>query len=271
MFSCTYVWYVMSCTHLSYSLLRRQLAVAQQPRDLEERRLLGELLDRIAAIAQDALVAVDERDRALARRRVHERGIVRHQPELFGRRLDLSKVHRARRRVAFDAALQDLNGVALVGARILDVERSRRPKLAGGVRAASAACFPCSRSPERSRRSTLGSVSRERKSKCLDRWRKRLMRRRHDCRRLRSVRRDRAALDSSTQRRCVPTLGQQSCAVNRCAFRDPLDLDRHRVDRPLSSCGQPVRRSRRSAPLERRATARAGFATPLERGDRRSR
>ena len=36
MFSCTYVWYVMSCTHSSYSLLVRQLAVAQQPRDLEE-------------------------------------------------------------------------------------------------------------------------------------------------------------------------------------------------------------------------------------------
>ena len=56
--------------------LRRQLAVAQQPRDLEEGRLLGELLDRVAAIAENALVAVDERDRALARRGVHERRIV---------------------------------------------------------------------------------------------------------------------------------------------------------------------------------------------------
>ena len=89
MFSCTYVWYVMSCTHLSYSLLRRQLAVAQQPRDLEEGRLLGELLDRVAAIAQDALVAVDERDGAPARRGVHERRVVAHQAELVGVLLDL--------------------------------------------------------------------------------------------------------------------------------------------------------------------------------------
>ncbi len=43
---------------------RRQLAVDQQIRDLEEARLLGQLLDRIAAIEQHAGVAVDEGDRA---------------------------------------------------------------------------------------------------------------------------------------------------------------------------------------------------------------
>ena len=144
MFSCTYVWYVMSCTHSSYSGCVGQLAVAQQPRDFEKGRLFGELFDRIAAIAENSLVAVDERDRALARCRVHERGIVRHQPEFFGRRLDLAKVHRARRRVTFDAALYDLNGVVLVGARILDVQRSRRLKLAGWRRRLGC---PCSRSP----------------------------------------------------------------------------------------------------------------------------
>ena len=130
MFSCTYVWYVMSCTQLVVLGLRsaaRRGAAATRLRGSVA--LLGELLDRVAAVAENALVAVDERDRALARRGVHEGGIVRHQPEFVGRRLDLAKVHRAGRRVAFDAALQDLNGVGLVGAGILDVERSRCAKL----------------------------------------------------------------------------------------------------------------------------------------------
>ncbi len=45
---------------------RRQLAVDQQVADLGEGGLLGELLDRVAAVAQDALLAVDEGDRARA-------------------------------------------------------------------------------------------------------------------------------------------------------------------------------------------------------------
>ena len=47
-------------------LLRRgrQLAVEQQVAGLEEVAVLGELLDRIAAIEQDALVAVDIGDLA---------------------------------------------------------------------------------------------------------------------------------------------------------------------------------------------------------------
>ena len=44
----------------------RQLAVEQQVGDLEEVRLLGQLLDRVAAVEQLALVAVDVGDRALA-------------------------------------------------------------------------------------------------------------------------------------------------------------------------------------------------------------
>ena len=49
-------------------LLRRgrQLAVEQQVADLEEVAVLGQLLDRIAAIEQDALVAVDVGDLGLA-------------------------------------------------------------------------------------------------------------------------------------------------------------------------------------------------------------
>jgi hypothetical protein len=43
-------------------LARRQLPVDQQVRDLEEVAALGQLLDRVAAVAQDALLAVDEGD-----------------------------------------------------------------------------------------------------------------------------------------------------------------------------------------------------------------
>ena len=48
---------------------RRQLAVEQQVAGLQEVAVLGELLDRIAAIEQDALVAVDEGDLRIRRRR----------------------------------------------------------------------------------------------------------------------------------------------------------------------------------------------------------
>ena len=56
--------------------LRWQLAVEQQVRDFEERRLLGQLFDRVAAVAQDAGVAVELGDRTLARRGPHETGVV---------------------------------------------------------------------------------------------------------------------------------------------------------------------------------------------------
>ena len=65
-------------------LLRRgrQLAVEQQIADLEEVAVLGELLDRIAAIEQHALVAVDIGDLRLAARRRGEAGIVGEHPGL---------------------------------------------------------------------------------------------------------------------------------------------------------------------------------------------
>ena len=47
----------------------RQLAVEQQVAGLEEVAVLGQLLDRIAAIEQDAFVAVDIGDLGLAARR----------------------------------------------------------------------------------------------------------------------------------------------------------------------------------------------------------
>jgi hypothetical protein len=51
---------------------RRQLALDQQPRHLEERALLGQFLDRVPAVPQDAALAVDEGDGALARAGVAE-------------------------------------------------------------------------------------------------------------------------------------------------------------------------------------------------------
>ena len=47
-------------------VLGRQLAVDEEVGHLEEARLLGQLLDRVAPVAQDALVAVDVGDRARA-------------------------------------------------------------------------------------------------------------------------------------------------------------------------------------------------------------
>ena len=49
--------------------LLRKLAVEEQIADLHEGRMLGELVDRIAAVEQYALVAVDIGDRGSRRRR----------------------------------------------------------------------------------------------------------------------------------------------------------------------------------------------------------
>ena len=55
---------------------RRQFAVEQQVAGLQEIAVLGQLLDRIAAIEQDAFVAVDIGDLGLAARRRGEAGVV---------------------------------------------------------------------------------------------------------------------------------------------------------------------------------------------------
>jgi hypothetical protein len=61
----------------------RQVAVHQQVRHLEEARLLGELLDRVAAVKQDPGVAVYEGDPALAGGRRHEPRVEREYPEVL--------------------------------------------------------------------------------------------------------------------------------------------------------------------------------------------
>ena len=60
----------------------RQFAVEQQVAGLEEVAVLGQLLDRIAAIEQDAFVAVDIGDLGLAACRRGEAGIVGEHPGL---------------------------------------------------------------------------------------------------------------------------------------------------------------------------------------------
>ena len=54
----------------------RQVAVVKQIAGLDEVAMLGELLDRIAAIEQNAFIAVDVGDLRFARRRRGEAGIV---------------------------------------------------------------------------------------------------------------------------------------------------------------------------------------------------
>src|SRR5660397_207418 len=58
----------------------RQFAVDEQVAHLEEGRVLGELVDGVAAVAQDARVAVDVGDGGLARRGVHESRVECHEP-----------------------------------------------------------------------------------------------------------------------------------------------------------------------------------------------
>ena len=63
----------------------------EEPRHLEERAALRELLDRIAAVAEDPLLPVDEGDGAAAGPGVRESRVVGDQPE---RRTQLRDVDR---------------------------------------------------------------------------------------------------------------------------------------------------------------------------------
>ena len=88
--------------------LVRQLAVQQQIGDLEVRRVLRELLDRVAAVAQDPRITVEVGDRRLARRRREVRRVVAVQ-----RRVELTQCRR-RKHPAFDGNGDGLSG-AVVG------------------------------------------------------------------------------------------------------------------------------------------------------------
>jgi hypothetical protein len=95
----------------------RQLAEDDQIRGLEVCGPLGELLDRVAAVFEDAFVAVDEGDAAATRRRIHECRIVGHQSAIVVGDFDLSQIGRA------DGAVGDGNLVGLASAVVSDRER----------------------------------------------------------------------------------------------------------------------------------------------------
>src|SRR5881394_679728 len=93
------------------------LAVDEQVGDLEVRGLLGELLDRIPAVLEDPLVAVDVRDRRARRRGVRERRVVGHQAEVVLVDLHLAEVH------GTDGPVRDVDLVGLAGAVVRDRQR----------------------------------------------------------------------------------------------------------------------------------------------------
>ena len=97
-------------------LLGRQLAEQQQVSNFQKRAALGQNFNRIAAIAQDPFVAVNVGNGALAWRGVHERRVVRHQPEVLRAGFDLPQIHGP------DRAVLDGHGVGLISAIVGDGE-----------------------------------------------------------------------------------------------------------------------------------------------------
>src|SRR4029079_17018922 len=73
-------------------LARRQFAVKQQIAGLDKAAVFGELIDRVAAIEQDALVAVDESDLRFAARRGRKARIVSEAPGVLVKRIDVDHV-----------------------------------------------------------------------------------------------------------------------------------------------------------------------------------
>ena len=95
---------------------RGQLAVQQQIGDFEEGAFLRQLLNGVAAIAQNAFVAIDEGDGAVARGGVHECRVVGHQAEVVRAGLDFPQVHGA------DGSLVKGNFVSRVGALVQNAQ-----------------------------------------------------------------------------------------------------------------------------------------------------
>jgi hypothetical protein len=104
----------------------RQLAEQNQVRRFEEVAVLRQLLDRIAAVEQNALVAVDERDPAAASGGIRQRRVVRHHPELVRHDLDLPQIHRANR------AVVNWDVVRLAGAVVGDRQRIGHAQVLSG-------------------------------------------------------------------------------------------------------------------------------------------
>src|ERR1700754_2300618 len=79
--------------------------------------MLGELVDRITPVLQDAGLAVQVGDGATARGRIHERGVIRHDPEVLFIDLDVAQRGRA------DRAVLDRDLIRLAGAIVRDRQR----------------------------------------------------------------------------------------------------------------------------------------------------
>ena len=94
-----------------------QLAEQDQIRRLEVGAGLGQLLDRVSAIHQDALVAVDVGDLALAGGGVHERRVVGAQPRVVAAGGNFLEVGGA------DGALRNRDLVGLPGAVVGNAQR----------------------------------------------------------------------------------------------------------------------------------------------------
>ena len=62
--------------------LGRQLSILEEPDDFEKGRVLGQLLDQVAAVVEDTLVATDVGDRRLALGGVCESPVDRGEPEI---------------------------------------------------------------------------------------------------------------------------------------------------------------------------------------------
>ena len=93
-----------------------ELAEDQEVGDLEVGRVLAELLDRDAAVLEDAGLAVDVGDRGAAGGGVGEGRVVAHQAEVVVGDLDLPQVHR------LDGPVGDLELVGLAGPVVGDAE-----------------------------------------------------------------------------------------------------------------------------------------------------
>ena len=108
----------------------RQLAEEDQIGRLEIVAVFGELFNRVSAIEEHALVAVDVRDAAPAVRGVHQRRVVGHHAEVVRSRFDLAQIHRP------DGAVVNREVVLLSGAVIDDRQRlaHRRLRLEGWSR-----------------------------------------------------------------------------------------------------------------------------------------
>src|SRR5262245_23312729 len=89
--------------------IRRQLPEDDEIGRFEIRRMLCQLLDWIAAILEHALIAIDIRNAASTRRRVHERRIVRTQTLIVLAEFDLPKIGGA------NSAVGDGNFVQFAG------------------------------------------------------------------------------------------------------------------------------------------------------------